>query len=132
MRSRISERLYDRNGPLPKSDPQAERRAYPRTTRTDPVRIHVPPSEGWIPDTVEGDLENLSRGGALVSVYNFVGREQCCLIEFVNEGGIPPVVGNVRRVRPGNLRRTGLGSRYDFLLGVEFNRPPKAIGDLDD
>lgn len=92
-----------------------ERRAYSRTVRTEPVRLHVAPPEGWIPVTLQGDLLNVSRGGALISADGVLSRDQCCLIEMTADQKRAPAVGRVKRVKPGNGN--------DVLLSIEFTRP---------
>jgi len=107
--------------------PTRDRRTHPRQPHQASLRIHVghPAGRGLV--QVDGDITNLSQGGALVSAVHHIAPGQPCLVEITadNEDIVPTKM-------TGTVRRTCLGSQYDFLLGIEFVRPLEDIRALDD
>jgi hypothetical protein len=74
------------------------------------------PDDGAI--ITRGQLLNISLGGALVSVQDYVPRRQPCSVE---------IYGAVGRVIPnyviGRVVGTSVDRRGDFLLRIEFAEP---------
>ena len=98
--------------------PTRDRRTYPRQAHlASLLRIHTAHPAGQGTVCVDGDIANLSRGGALVSSEHRINPGQPCLIEMI---GANPF--RLERCT-GTVRRTSIGSRYDFLLAIEFKRP---------
>ena len=104
---------------------QHEQRWYPRILLKLPVRVYGELDENGM--TVQSGLsENLSLGGALVSVPEYLPCGSRCRVKFVDasESIVPNYVfGTVRHITP--------GSDKDFLVGIEFSKPLAIIPAAD-
>ena len=93
-----------------------ERRRYPRIPVNHPVRVYVEDDNGIT--LLRGLSDNLSLGGALLSVSEYLPRESRCDVKFVGASGsiVPNYVA-------GTVRRVTVGNDNDFLVGIEFSTP---------
>ena len=99
----------------------AERRGFPRSTQRYEVCIRATDSPDE-PILTQGTLINVSLSGALMSVKDFLSRDQPCTVEIF--GAFGRVIPN-RIV--GRVVGTSLGPKGDFFLRVEFSEPLEEI-----
>jgi hypothetical protein len=105
----------------PPSASAANRREFPRSPQRYQVRIRAMDT-GAGPVTTQGTLVNVSMGGALVRVEDFIRRGTLCSVEFPGaEYRLIPHQAN------GRILGTSVGARGDFLLRIEFAERLKAI-----
>ena len=92
----------------------AERRTTPREERSNPVRVFLtdPSGEALF---LDGDLVNLSDGGALINAIECLMPGQECLVTIKGPAGDVVVDSAFAMVRWASVRDEG-----DFLIGIEF------------
>ncbi len=108
--------------PTVQTTPGADnRREFPRSAQCYQVRVRAQkPGDGVV--TTHGTLVNVSMGGALVRVKDYIPRDYPCTVEI--PGAIHRVVPNQAK---GRVVGTSVGARGDFLLHIKFVEPLQAI-----